>query len=97
MMAACEQLNIQEVVGIRGYTDIEISLFGQKQITKMWNPMMYALIFKNLPVMRYLIEVTKANAKLCLRDPAHSGEYSEVSPQYEVRSKCFAVLVALYN
>jgi hypothetical protein len=28
MMAACEQLNIQEVVGIRGFTDKEIHLFG---------------------------------------------------------------------
>lgn len=58
---------------------------------------MYALAFKKLPVMRYLIETVNVNAKLCLRDPAHSGEYSEVSPSYEVRSKCFAVLVAIYN
>ena len=63
----------------------------------MWNPMLYALVFKKLSIVRYLIEGVKANAKLCLRDPAHSGEYSEVSPQYEVRSKCFAVLVAIEN
>ena len=58
---------------------------------------MYALVFKHLSVMRYLIETIRVNAKLCLRDPAHSGEYSEVSPQYEVRSKCFAVRVAIFN
>eukprot|EP00347_Sterkiella_histriomuscorum_P021260 403334633 len=63
----------------------------------MWNPLMYALVFKHLNIVRYLIEECKVNAKLCLRDPAHSGEYSEVSPQYEVRSKCFAVLVAINN
>ena len=63
----------------------------------MWNPLIYALVFKKLDIVKYLIEKCKVNAKLCLRDPAHSGEYSEVSPQYEVRSKCFAVLVAIYN
>lgn len=49
-------------------------------MTKMWNPLMYALVLKKHDIMKYLIEQVKVNAKLCLRDPVHSGEYSEVSP-----------------
>lgn len=98
MKAACEHLNISEVVGIRGFTEKEIKLFGGvKQNTKMWNPLLFAVAFKHLDLVKYLISERKVNAKLCLRDPAQSGEYSEVSPQYEVRSKCFAVLIALSN
>jgi hypothetical protein len=63
----------------------------------MWNPLIYAVVFKHLDIVKFLIDHVKVNAKLCLRDPVHSGETVQVSPQYEVRSKCFAVLVAVYN
>ena len=63
----------------------------------MWNPLLYAVVFKHLHIVKYFIEEIKVNAKLCLRDPVHSGESSEVSPTYEVRSKCFSVLVAMFN
>ena len=58
---------------------------------------MYAVTFKQLSILEYLVEDVKVNSKLCLRDPVHSGEFSEVSPTYEVKSKCFAILVALHN
>ena len=63
----------------------------------MWNPVLYALYFKQLKVVQYYVEELKVNAKLCLRDPAHSGEHSEVSPTYEIRSKCFAVIMSIDN
>lgn len=63
----------------------------------MWNPLLYACVYKHLDIIKYFIEELYVNAKLCLRDPFYSGEYDQVSPTYEVRSKCFAVLVAIYN
>lgn len=63
----------------------------------MWNPLLYAIYFKQIKIVQFLVEEMKVNAKLCLRDPVHSGEYSEVSPTYEIKSKCFAVIVAINN
>jgi hypothetical protein len=63
----------------------------------MWNPLLYALVFKHLNIVRYLIEEVKVNAKLCLRDPIHSGESSEVSPTFKERSKVFSILVVFFN
>ena len=80
LQAACERLGIKEVVGIRGVTTVDINLFGLKQNTKMWNPLLFAVVFKKPHILKYLVETIKVNAKLCLRDPVHSGEYSEVSP-----------------
>lgn len=97
LQAGCERMQIKEIVGIRGVVSYEISLFGIKQNTKMWNPLLYAVVFRRLHMVKYLVEDIRVNAKLCLRDPAYSGEHSEVSPQYELRSKCFSVLIALYN
>lgn len=85
------------LVGVRGHTTHEIELFDKRQTTKMWNPLLFALAFKQLHIVKYFIEDLHVNAKLCLRDPFYSGENDQVSPTYEVRSKCFAVLVSMYN
>ena len=80
MQACIERLNIKEVVGIRGVTQYEVTLFNIKQNTKMWSPLLFAVVYKRLHMVKFLVEDVGVNAKLCLRDPAYSGEHSEVSP-----------------
>lgn len=63
----------------------------------MWNPVLFAMASGNLSIVKYFVEHVKVNAKLCLRDPVHAGEWSEVSPAYETRSKCFSVLVSIHK
>jgi len=50
-----------------------------------------------LPIVKFLIEEIKINAKLCMRDPTHSGETEKIPPNMENKGKCFAVLIALEN
>ena len=62
----------------------------------MWNPVLFAIERGHLDILRFLVETIKINIKLCLRDPVHTDEQSEIVPIWQYgQAKCFAIIICI--
>ena len=86
----------QSVLLLRGFQE-EIALYkgGEKLKTDQWSPLLLAIAFKRLPIVRYFIEELKISVRHAAR-PVAEGQVV-ASRQERAELEAFPLLVAVAN
>jgi len=89
---------LKDVSEIRGHGITEkFELLGKELFDlSMWNPVLLAVLYKDIASLRYFLEQLHTHPKLALRAPpiAQYSKMQESSPQ---ESECFPLMVAIHN
>jgi hypothetical protein len=59
---------------MRGNNRLEIKIDHQKIDTKMWNPLLFAVYYKQIELVRFLVEDIGMNTSYCLKEPMFKSE-----------------------
>lgn len=59
---------------MRGTVNVIINIEKEPLDTTMWTPLMFAVSFKHIDLVKYLLNLPTTNKNLCLREPMYVAE-----------------------